>query len=139
MSQRTTYLGHHSPKTRQGITAARRPSGPVDFVIIEEREGIGAVRHQDGLEGVHLQDANGWVGSGLTSPGAPLPSSSSLYPAPSPLKQLRAAPTPASVLCLLSKYVLTSRGKSKTCGAVHPEKKLPENNLEADSASLLHL
>lgn len=61
MTQSTTYLRHHSPKARQGIATTRSPSGPVDLVIIEERECEGAIRYQDGLEGIHLQDENGWV------------------------------------------------------------------------------
>lgn len=61
MTRSTTYLGHHAPKARQGIATTRGPSGPVDLVIIEEREGVGAIRYQDGLEGIHLQDENGWV------------------------------------------------------------------------------
>ena len=49
------------PQARQGIATTCSPSGPVDLVIIEERECEGAIRYQDGLEGIHLQDENGWV------------------------------------------------------------------------------
>ena len=77
MKWRATYLCHHSPKAGQGVTAARCPSGPIDFIIIEERECIGSVRHQDSLEGVHLQDGRGWSHD--------FPSQKLLSPAPSTL------------------------------------------------------
>lgn len=92
MRWRTTYLCHHSPKTCQGIATACRPCGPVDFIIIEECERIGAIRHQDGLEGVHLQDGNGWS-QDLPGPGAPLPHSSSLSLA------LSLPPSSSELLC----------------------------------------
>lgn len=137
MTQSTTYLRHHSPKTCQGIATTRSPSGPVDLIIIEERECVGAIRHQDGLEGVHLQDENGWVWGSHDSHSPP--SRQSQLPSPSPLltpKLPRAAARPL-LLCLLSEYVLASSGKGKTCGVVDPGEKLPENYLQADSAPLL--
>lgn len=61
MKWRATYLCHHSAKAGQGVTAARRPSGPVDLIIIEERKRVGSVGHQNSLEGVHLRDGWEWT------------------------------------------------------------------------------
>lgn len=94
MKWRVTYLCHHSTKTRQGVTATSRPRGPVDLVIIEEGECVGAIRHQDGLEGVHLQDGNA-QSHDLHSPGGPGPRE--VLPSPCALpthRQLRAALQP---------------------------------------------
>lgn len=114
MKQRTTHLCHHSPETSQGVTTARCPSGPVDFIVIEERECIGAIRHQDSLEGVHLQDGKAWPHDSR-SPGAPVPAAA--LPTP---KQHRAALT----LCLLSEFGLASSGERKAHGTMHLKEKL---------------
>lgn len=45
MKWRATNLCHHTPKAGQGVAAARRPGGPVDFIVIEERECIRSIRH----------------------------------------------------------------------------------------------
>ena len=132
---RTTYLCHHSPKARQGIAATGRPSGPVDFIIIEECECIGAIRHQDSLEGVHLQDGK----AGLR-PALPRSSSQhcgSLQSAPSLPRAAGAAAPPALTLSLLSGFVLASSGKSKMCAVEHLKEKWPEGTPEADSAAQL--
>lgn len=67
------YLCHHTPKACQGVAATRCPGCPVDFIVIKECECVGAVGHQHGLEGVHLQNVQNKLRSSSPSGGSPPP------------------------------------------------------------------
>lgn len=105
-----SYLCHHTSKACQGVTTTGCPSSPVDFIVIKERERVGAIGHQHGLEGVHLQNVQNKLRSSspvvAPLPPQPLCTPPTLHPTP---KHRR----PALMLCHPLKFVLASSAKKQ--------------------------
>lgn len=66
LQRQVSYLGHDTAQASQGVAPTGRSGGPVDLVVIEEREGIRAIRYKHGLERVHLYGT--WGGGMARTP-----------------------------------------------------------------------